>query len=141
MHVLGKTPRMVRNISLSPLWVLVVDDEALIRWSIAEALLQSGHRVVEAGSAEGALEAMSGAPEPIDVVLLDYRLPDSTDLRLLARIRTTSPDTAVVMMTAYGTPEVMKDALALGAYRVLSKPFDMHDIDSLVRDAYVAAHH
>lgn len=138
---LGKNPRMIRNFSISPLRVLVVDDEALIRWSISEALSQGGHRVVEAGSAEGALEALARAREPIDVVLLDYRLPDSTDLRLLTTIRQTLPNTAIVLMTAYGTPELASDALALGAYRVLSKPFDMHDVGSLVHDAYAAGRH
>ena len=59
--------------------VLVVDDEPLIRWSLSETLEQSGHAVVEAGDAEGALRALS-AGRPFDVVLLDYRLPDSNDL-------------------------------------------------------------
>ena len=127
------------NISAPPLCVLVVDDEMLIRWSISEALTGSGHDVVEASNAEDALEAMASAPRPIDVVLLDYRLPDSTDLGLLARIRRTCPESAVVLMTAFGTPEVTRDALSLGAYQVLDKPFDMHGLDSLVRRAHAAA--
>ena len=59
--------------------VLVVDDEPLIRWSLGETLEQSGHAVVEAGDAESAFRAVS-AGGPFDVVLLDYRLPDSNDL-------------------------------------------------------------
>jgi len=113
----------------------------LIRWSISESLIGTGHRVVEAGSAEGALEAVETTRQPIDVVLLDYRLPDSTGLGLLAKIRRKLPSAAVVMMTAFGTPEITHDALALGAYRVLDKPFDMHGLDSLVRDAHAAAPH
>jgi DNA-binding NtrC family response regulator len=119
--------------------VLVVDDELLIRWSIAEMLTQHGHLVVEATSASSAREVM-GRGEPIDVVLLDYRLPDSDNLRLLADVRARMPDAAVVLMTAYGTPEVARGALQLGAYRVIDKPFDMHDVDALVRSAYQAAH-
>jgi DNA-binding NtrC family response regulator len=122
-----------------PLSVLVVDDEMLIRWSISEALMATGHNVVEAGSAQGALEALASTREPIDVVLLDYRLPDSNGLGLLATIRQTLPESAVVLMTAYGTPEVTRDALSLGVYRVLDKPFDMHGVDSLVRNAYAAS--
>jgi DNA-binding NtrC family response regulator len=116
--------------------VLVVEDETLIRWSITETLAQEGHTVVEAGSATAAVHALTETPGPIDVVLLDYRLPDSNDLGLLANIRRLRPDSAVVMMTAYGTPEVTRDALELGAYRVVNKPFDMHRVESLVLDAY-----
>jgi DNA-binding NtrC family response regulator len=115
--------------------VLVVEDEALIRWSIAETLAHGGHTVVEAGSASTAVRAMRDARDPIDVVLLDYRLPDSNDLGLLADVRRLLPQSAVVMMTAFGTPEVMQGALEMGAYRVVNKPFDMHGLESLVLEA------
>jgi DNA-binding NtrC family response regulator len=124
-----------------PLRVLVVEDEALIRWSIAETLANGGHTVLEASSASTAMQAITETNDPIDVVLLDYRLPDSNDLRLLASVRRLSPESAVVLMTAHRTPELTKGALDLGAYRVMSKPFDMHGLDSLVRDAHGAAHH
>ena len=130
MHVPGNSPQ--------PITVLIVDDEALIRWSLAEVLSSCGHRVTEADSARAALDALAIAREAIDVVLLDYRLPDSADLGLLARIRQLSPGSAVVMMTAYGTEELARDAQSLGAYRVLHKPLDIHDVDALVRDAYAA---
>ncbi|OFW13428.1 MAG: hypothetical protein A3F70_11105 [Acidobacteria bacterium RIFCSPLOWO2_12_FULL_67_14] len=118
--------------------VLVVEDETLIRWSIAETLAQMGHTVVEAASATAAVETLEGSLQPIDVVLLDYRLPDSNDLELLASVRRLRPDSAVVMMTAFGTPEVIRAALDLGAYRVVSKPFDMHGLGSLVIDAHAS---
>lgn len=116
--------------------VLVVEDETLIRWSIAETLTQKGHTVVEASNATAAVQALIETPGPIDVVLLDYRLPGSSDLELLAKVRRLRPDSAVVMMTAYGTPEVTKGALDLGAYRVVNKPFDMDGLESLVLEAY-----
>ena len=118
--------------------ILVVEDEALIRWSIAETLGQEGHTVMEAGNAASAVKALEGADEDIDVVLLDYRLPDSNDLGLLASVRRLQPRSAVVMMTAYGTPEVTAGALALGAYRVVGKPFDMRALESLVVEAHAA---
>lgn len=126
------------NNSAAHLRVLVVEDETLIRWSIAETLAQEGHSVVEAGDARTAVEALTEAAEPIDVVLLDYRLPDSNDLGLLANIRRLQPESAVVMMTAFGTPEVTKGARELGAYGVVSKPFDIHGLGSLVKAAYSA---
>jgi len=116
--------------------VLVVEEEMLIRWSIVETLAQEGHTVVEAGDATAAVRVLTDTPEPIDVVLLDYRLPDSSGLGLLADVRRLRPDSAVVMMTAYGAPEVTKSALELGAHRVVDKPFDMHGLESLVLEAY-----
>ncbi|MGH9256377.1 MAG: response regulator [Vicinamibacterales bacterium] len=120
------------------LCVLVVEDETLIRWSIAETLAQKGHSVVEASNASGAVQALSDTSKPIDVVLLDHRLPDSNDLSLLRSIRCMRPDSAVVLMTAFGTAEVTKSALELGVYRVLNKPFDMDGLESLVLEAHDA---
>jgi len=118
--------------------VLVVDDEMLLRWSIGESLRRQGHTVLEATSASSARDVMGGTAEPIDVVLLDLRLPDSNDLGLLEEVRHRLPRSAVVLMTAYGTSEVAEGALRLGAYRVVSKPFDMHEIADLAREAYQA---
>jgi two-component system, response regulator RegA len=92
------------------------------------------------GSGERGIDrdAISRQSEPIDVVLLDFRLPDSADLELLAEIRRRLPASAIVLMTAFGTPEVIEGAMRLGAHAVLTKPFDMHGIDALVRSAHQA---
>jgi DNA-binding NtrC family response regulator len=123
------------NTEPRPLRILVIEDEPLIRWSIAETLAHEGHIVLEAANARTAVRAMKATPDTIDVVLLDYRLPDSNDLGLLADIRRLMPRSAVVMMTAHAAPEVTRDALDLGAYRVLDKPFDMDRLEALVREA------
>jgi DNA-binding NtrC family response regulator len=120
------------NAAARCLRVLVVDDEPLIRWSIAETLGAAGHRVTEAQDAASALKAMTDEPDP-DLVVLDFRLPDSNDLGLLARIREMAPATSVIMMTAFGTPDMTAGALKLGASKVLSKPFNMHDLEDVVR--------
>lgn len=124
----------------SPLHVLVVDDELLIRWSVAETLKAAGHVVVQAADARAALIALQ-AVGGIDVVLLDYRLPDSDDLALLGKIRHAAPGAAVVVMTAFATPEMIRGALALGAQSVMSKPFDMHDLPLVVSAAHAAQLH
>ena len=116
--------------------VLVVDDEPLIRWSLAETLTDSGHAVIEASDGETAVRTLTD--EPVDVVLLDYRLPDSDDLTLLSTVRRLAPRSQVILMTAFGTPEVTSGALALGAYRVVHKPFDMRDLTALVHQAHAA---
>lgn len=111
--------------------VLVVDDEALIRWSLTQTLEDRGFEVQQASSASDALECVT-SDDSFDVVLLDFRLPDSNDLSLLARMRQLLPGAAVILMTAYSTPEVAQRALDLGAVRVLSKPFEMNEMASLV---------
>jgi DNA-binding NtrC family response regulator len=118
-----------------PLRVLVVEDEFLIRWSIAETLAHAGHTVIEAEDGATAVRALKNDAERIDAVVLDYRLPDSNDLTLLATVRRLVPDSAVVLMTAFGTPEVVTGALDLGVYHVLRKPFEMHDLEPLLRAA------
>jgi two-component system response regulator HydG len=128
-HIVKKPPA---------LRVLVVDDEPLIRWSLTETLNDCGHQVVETGDGRGARGAMRDASRHFDVVLLDYRLPDSEDLSLLASIRQLSPQTQVILMTAYGTPEVVRGALDLGAFRVISKPIEMHDVAGLIAQAHNA---
>jgi len=120
--------------------VLIVEDESLIRWAVSETLTQAGHTVTESWDAATALRALAEAPSP-DVVLLDFRLPDSNDLGLLATIRTRSPSSAVVMMTAHGTPETVAGARALGAYEVIAKPFDVGQVEGVLVDACRARTH
>ena len=142
-QILRESAHRPRTISMANakvrLSVLVVDDEALLRWSLAEELRGRGHAVIEATSAREALDAVGDTSSSIDVVLLDCRLSDSTDLRLLEEVRRRVPTCAVVLMTAHGTAEMVQGALDRGAYCVLSKPFDMHTIARLVAEAYQAA--
>lgn len=119
-----------------PLRVLVVDDELLIRWSLAETLSATGHTVIEAEDGRSALRAVTDLPP--DVVLLDFRLPDSSDLKLLASIRRLSPRSQVILMTAYGTPEIEQRALDLGARCVVGKPFEVHELAALVEQAHAS---
>jgi len=128
------------DVKNSPLRILVVEDELLIRWSIAETLGQAGHTVFEADTAAAALHALDGATDPVHVVLLDFRLPDSNDFTLLKNIRRLAPQAAVILMTAHGTPEVTRGALEEGAGRVMNKPFDMHEIEAAVVAASAHAH-
>jgi DNA-binding NtrC family response regulator len=132
----GNSPHGVKN---SPaLRVLVVDDEFLIRWSLAQTLSDCGYHVIEASDAAAARNAVRDASRQFDVVLLDYRLPDSEDLSLLACIRERTPEAQIILMTAFGTPEVVRGALDLGAFRVVSKPFEMDDVAHLVAEAAIA---
>ena len=115
--------------------VLVVDDEALIRWSLNETLADRGYVITEAVDGRTAVAAIDGASDPFDVVLLDFRLPDSADLRLLETVRRLTPTSQVIMITAHNSPELAQRAVALGAYRVISKPFEVDSLAALVNQA------
>jgi two-component system response regulator HydG len=115
--------------------VLVVDDELLIRWALREALEARGYLVTEAADAASARRAIADHGTSLHAVILDYRLPDSNDLGLLAAIRSGAPATPVIMMTAHGSAEMMQGALDLGAYRVVNKPFEVEQMIDLVGTA------
>lgn len=115
--------------------VLIVDDEALIRWALGETLAEQGFVIEEAASRKEALDRV-GAGNGFDVVLLDLRLPDSHDLQLLARLRALMPGTPIILMTAYATPETVASALDMGAFRVVNKPFEIAEIAALVQRAH-----
>jgi DNA-binding NtrC family response regulator len=129
-------PHMVKN--SAALHVLVVDDEPLIRWSMSETLSDLGYDVVEASDGHSAIGAVSGSTRPFDVILLDFRLPDSNDLTLLSTLRRLSPKTPIILMTAYGSAEILQGALDLGAFRVVGKPFEVDEIAALIREAHDA---
>lgn len=120
--------------------ILVVDDEPLIRWAVREILEDAGYGVVEAGSAREAMSRIAESDgQPVAVALLDLRLPDSDDLSLLHRVRGEAPKCQVIIMTAHGTPEILRDAVTQGAFGTISKPFDLTSIVGMVRAAEQAA--
>jgi DNA-binding response OmpR family regulator len=116
---------------------MVVDDEALIRWCLAQGLSDRGYEVLQAGSAAEARTALaSSAGRPL-VIVLDLRLPDVTDLSLLRELRVKRPDAPVIMMTAHGSEEDGKQALALGACQFIGKPFDLSEVCLRVDTAWM----
>jgi two-component system nitrogen regulation response regulator GlnG len=118
--------------------VLVVDDEALIRWSLSEGLNDAGFAVRQAASgaeASSVVESTDGQPL---VILLDLRLPDVADLSLLQKLRARRPDAPMIVMTAHGTPADLAQARTAGVSYVVDKPFDVAEMVTLVRQAWAA---
>src|SRR5215210_2018035 len=103
--------------------VLVVDDEESITSALALILGEGGYAVSTAGSVAEAGERLGGAGGPFDLVFTDLRLPDSTGIELLDRIKADAPDTQVILMTAHGSLDVTIEAIKRGAYYYVEKPF------------------
>jgi len=109
--------------------VLVVDDEPLIRWAAASTLSDAGFSVMEASDVAGALKVLNGTP--VDLALLDVRLPDGDGVALMREIHQAQPQCRFIMMTAFRTPELTAHA-ATEHVQVLDKPFGMPDLVGLV---------
>jgi len=112
--------------------ILVVDDESLIRWSLRDRLSRAGYRVLESGDAAHAEAWLDETA--VDLVLLDFKLPDEDGLTVLQRLHEARSATSVIMMSAFGTQETAESARRLGAAHFVGKPFDLDEMVRLVAD-------
>jgi len=110
--------------------ILVVEDNATLRETIAEVLRQEGHQVDAVERAEAGLELCAG--EPVELVLTDLKLPGVDGQELLARVKGKDPLIEVIVMTGYGTIEAAVAAMRAGAFDFLPKPLRL---DQLVAKA------
>ncbi|HMM28666.1 MAG: response regulator transcription factor [Chloroflexota bacterium] len=111
-------------------YILVVDDEGAIRYSITKTLQRVGYHVEAAASGEEALEMMKN--QDYDVVLTDIRMPGLTGVELLSKIKEQAPDAVVILLTGYASLETAIESLRLGAHDYLVKPSSSQDIRNSV---------
>jgi two-component system, NtrC family, response regulator len=116
--------------------ILVVDDEKNYLWMLKELLQGDGHDVVTCDKVSDALEVLRESK--IDLLLTDLRMAETDGMTLLAQAREISPTTTSILMTAYGTIERAVEAMRLGAYDFIVKPFENVD---LLRSATKAIEH
>ena len=112
--------------------LLIVDDEDLIRWSLRERLKSDGYDILEAATGASALEQFR---EGVDLVLLDYRLPDTDGLSVLRELKRIDPDALVVLLTSLVSVETAVEAMKLGAFHFANKPFDVDEVAATVSRA------
>lgn len=114
--------------------VLIVDDEETLTWSMAKSLSRDKdkYEVFIANNGKDALNILN--KYKIDLVITDIRMPDINGLDLLLKIRKDYPETKVIIMTAYGSSEIQKEANRRGSLFYIEKPFEISDIRRIIID-------
>lgn len=113
--------------------ILVIDDEKVIRELLSDVLSRKGYLVDTAEDGPQGLERAEATR--YDVIFTDIRMPGINGLEVFKKLRQISPKSRVIMMTGYGLEEMINEALALGAFADVKKPFEITHIYDLVRRA------
>jgi len=114
--------------------VLIVDDEETLTWSMAKSLAKDRdkYEVIIANNGKEALNQLK--KQDIDLLISDIRMPDINGLDLLVRVKREFPQTKVIIMTAYGSSDVQKEANRRGSLFYMEKPFEINDIRKVIID-------
>jgi DNA-binding NtrC family response regulator len=118
---------------MPPSRILVVDDEPSVTEALGLILAELGHRVESAKSVGEATALLKGPS--YDLVFTDLRLPDASGIDLLAHIKSETPDTEVILMTAHGSLDITIEAIKRGAFYYIEKPFTPHQVTMLIERA------
>ena len=113
--------------------ILVIDDEEVIRKALDRFLKNQGYHVYLASDGEQGLDMI--ASENIDAAFVDLQMPKLPGMEVVKKIKETKPDTVTIVMTAYGTIPSAIEAIKLGAYHYLTKPFELDEIKELLNKA------
>ncbi len=119
--------------------ILIVDDEPTIRSVCERALTAPGRTLLCAGNTDDALALVEG--QSLDVAILDKNLGQESGLALAHALKARFPDSEIVMITAFGSLDSAVEALRLGLFDYVTKPFDLNLLESVVNDALTKAAH
>src|SRR4029079_5845415 len=111
--------------------ILVVDDQELMRDSLAANLVREGHDVLATHDGTVAVSKLEGSTR-FDLLITDLKMPKMTGIELLVEAKRLRPEMPVVLMTAFATVQTAVEAMKLGAYDYIQKPFDGDEIKHLV---------
>lgn len=117
--------------------ILVIDDDAEIRYSLSRVLSSRGYALVEAASGEQGVAMVKKGPLP-DLIFLDVRMGGMSGIEALQHIRSVNPKQLVVLMTAFGTAQTAIEAMKYGAFDYVMKPFDPAKVIALAQNALKA---
>jgi two-component system response regulator PilR (NtrC family) len=113
--------------------ILVVDDERSLREVLSIMLKRAGYAVTEAADGEEAISHVNS--EIFDLVITDLRMPKADGMAVLKAVKSSSPETVVLVITAFATADSAVDAMKLGAYDYLTKPFQVDEVQLIIRNA------
>ena len=116
--------------------ILAVDDEPAILETLSRSLGDEGYQVLTVDNGEGAVAKVR--EEKPEVVLLDIRMPGMDGIETLGRIREFDKESSVIILTAYGSMDTVVEAMKLGAYDYITKPFDLEKLKSFIKGALEA---
>ena len=115
----------------APATVLIADDDPVALELLGEVLTSEGHRVRAAAGGEECLSL--AATEPVDLAIVDLRMPDVDGVQVIRRLASIQPGVPVLILTAFATIDTAIEAIREGAYDYLSKPFRMEEVKLVVR--------
>ncbi|OGL41652.1 MAG: Fis family transcriptional regulator [Candidatus Schekmanbacteria bacterium RIFCSPHIGHO2_02_FULL_38_11] len=118
---------------MTPKKILIVDDESTIRMSLARILEKEGYAVAQAENGKKAIELLK--KEPFHLILTDLKMPEVDGFEVLKQAKSISPDSVVIVLTAYVSVESAISAMKAGAYDYLSKPINIDEVRIVIRKA------
>ncbi len=120
--------------------VLLIDDEANLRWALSQWLATRGLSVQTAASGEEALDILRHDPD-VAVAVLDVNMPGLSGMETLRAIKATRPEVETIIVTGYATAQCALESMRLGAMEYLAKPCDIHVLLEAVQQALARASH
>lgn len=114
--------------------ILIIEDDETMRLTLTDVFTKEQYHALPATTGEEGLAILR--KRAVDLVLLDYRLPDQDGLTVLRQIKEVDDDLLVVIMTAYPEVETAVSAMKAGAYDYINKPFNLEELKFLIRRAW-----